>query len=34
LSDVFLVYQERRDLTNAVTLDRVVTAKITRLFAF
>jgi len=34
LSDVFLVYQERQDLTNRVTLDRVVTAKVTRLFAF
>ncbi len=34
LSDVFLVYQERRALLNDVTLDRVVTAKITRLFAF
>jgi hypothetical protein len=34
LSDVYLVYQERRDMTNAVTLDRVVTAKVTRLFAF
>ncbi|MBI2072203.1 MAG: hypothetical protein HYT81_04040, partial [Gemmatimonadetes bacterium] len=34
LSDVFLVYQERRDVANHVTLDRVVTAKVTRLFAF
>jgi len=34
LSDVFLVYQERRDMTGGVTLDRVVTAKVTRLFAF
>lgn len=34
LSDVFLVYQERRDPANRVTLDRVVTAKVTRLFAF
>jgi hypothetical protein len=40
LSDLFLVYSERRDLTPAdsgltdVLLDRRVTLKVTRLFAF
>ncbi len=34
LSDLFLVYTERRDLASNAVLDRVVTAKVTRLFAF
>jgi hypothetical protein len=34
LSDAFLVYTERRDLTNDVTLERAVTLKFTRMFAF
>jgi hypothetical protein len=34
LSDFFLVYSERRDLRVAAVLDRVVTAKVTKLFAF
>ncbi len=34
LSDVFLVYQERHDRARGVTLDRVVTVKVTRLFGF
>ena len=34
LSDVFLVFTERRDLENSVLLDRVLTAKVTKLLAF
>lgn len=34
LSDVFLVLSERRDLAAGVVLDRAVTVKATRLFAF
>ena len=34
LSDLFLVYTERRDVKDNVVLDRVVTAKVTKLFAF
>ncbi len=34
LSDLFLVYQERRDMTTHVTVDRIVTAKVTRSLAF
>lgn len=34
LSDVFLVYRERRDVSDGTTLDRRLTAKVTRLFAF
>lgn len=34
LSDLFLVYQERRDMTTHFTIDRIVTAKITRSLAF
>ena len=34
LSDVFLVFTERRDLENSVLLDRVLTAKVTKIFAF
>jgi hypothetical protein len=34
LSDFFLVYTERRDLDVGVVLDRVVAAKVTKLFAF
>lgn len=34
LSDLFLVYTERRDVRDNVVLDRVVTAKVTKLFAF
>lgn len=34
LSDVFLVYTERRDTAGKVVLERSVTAKITRMFAF
>lgn len=34
LSDLFLVYTERRDVANGILLDRVLTAKVTRLFAF
>ncbi len=34
LSDVFLVYTERRDVENNIVLDRVVTAKVTKLLAF
>ena len=34
LSDLFLVYTERRDVGNNIVLDRVVTAKITKSVAF
>lgn len=34
LSDIFLVYSERRDIGDRVLLDRVITAKVTRLVAF
>jgi hypothetical protein len=34
LSDLFLVYQERRDMAAHVVLDRIVTAKVTRSLAF
>jgi hypothetical protein len=38
LSDIFLVYQERRDLDTALVeptvLDRLLTLKVTKLFAF
>jgi hypothetical protein len=34
LSDLFLVYQERRDMTLHRTMDRVLTAKVTRSLAF
>jgi len=34
LSDVFLVYTERRNVDSGTVMDRVVTAKVTRLFAF
>jgi hypothetical protein len=34
LSDVFLVYTERRNMRLDQTLDRTITAKVTRLFAF
>ena len=38
LSDIFLVYQERRDLNSAPdedsVLDRILTLKVTKLFAF
>ena len=34
LSDIFLVYTERRNLALDTLLDRVITAKVTRLFAF
>jgi hypothetical protein len=34
LSDIFLVYSERRNVRLDLLLDRVVTAKVTRLFAF
>jgi hypothetical protein len=34
LSDVFLVYNERRNLALDTLLDRVIAAKVTRLFAF
>jgi hypothetical protein len=34
LSDLFLVYTERRDVGNNVVLDRVVTAKVTKSVAF
>ncbi len=34
LSDLFLVYTERRDLERGLLLDRVITAKVTRLFSF
>jgi hypothetical protein len=34
LSDVFLVFQERRDLGNEEILDRLLTLKVTKLFAF
>ena len=34
LSDVFLVFTERRDLDAGVVLDRLVTAKVTKLLAF
>ncbi len=34
LSDVFLVFQERRDLTDNQVLDRLLTLKVTKLFQF
>jgi hypothetical protein len=34
LSDLFLVYTERRDVTTGTVLDRLVTAKVTRAVAF
>ena len=34
LSDVFLVYTERRNVDSGTVMDRVLTAKVTRLFAF
>jgi hypothetical protein len=34
LSDVFLVYSERRNTRTNTLLDRVLTAKMTKLFAF
>ncbi|MFC1640396.1 hypothetical protein ACFL3B_06505 [Gemmatimonadota bacterium] len=34
LSDLFLVYTERRDVRNNLILDRVVTAKVTKFLAF
>ena len=34
LSDLFLVYTERRDMGNNSVLDRVVTAKVTRAVSF
>ncbi len=34
LSDVFLVYSERRNVRTHILLDRVLTAKVTKLFAF
>jgi len=34
LSDVFLVYRERRDVDGGAILDRRLTAKVTRVFAF
>lgn len=34
LSDVFLVYTERRNIRLDLLLDRVITAKVTKLFAF
>ena len=34
LSDLFLVYTERRDLARGIMLDRLITAKFTRLFTF
>jgi hypothetical protein len=34
LSDIFLVYSERRNLRLNLLLDRVITGKVTRLFAF
>ncbi len=34
LSDLFLVFTERRDVENNVVLDRLITAKVTRMFAF
>ena len=34
LSDFFLVFTERRDVENNVVLDRLITAKVTRMFAF
>ena len=34
LSDLFLVYQERRDTDSGAVLDRRITAKLTKLFAF
>ena len=34
LSDLFLIYSERRGLSDNVVLDRVITAKVTRSVAF
>lgn len=34
LSDFFLVYSERRSVSDSVLLDRVITAKVTKLLAF
>jgi hypothetical protein len=34
LSDLFLVFQERRDTVAHLVLDRIVTAKVTRSLAF
>jgi hypothetical protein len=34
LSDLFLVYTERRDVANGILLDRVLTAKMTKLLSF
>ncbi len=34
LSDVFLVYSERRNIRTDVLLDRLLTVKVTKLFAF
>jgi hypothetical protein len=34
LSDLFLVYTERRDVRNNIVLDRVITAKLTKSVAF
>ncbi len=34
LSDVFLVYNERRDTADGVVLERSITAKVTKMFAF
>ena len=34
LSDFFLVFTERRDVLADVVLERVITAKFTKLFAF
>jgi hypothetical protein len=34
LSDVFFVYTERRDLEAGVVLERGLTTKVTKLFAF
>jgi hypothetical protein len=34
LSDLFLVYNERRDMTGGGVLDRIFTVKVTKLFAF